>query len=257
MPDFDCNVPSVTLVGAGPGDPDLITLKGMRALQQARVVLYDALVSPELLGFAKADCKKVFVGKRRGKKEFSQEEINQLLVFYATRYGHVVRLKGGDPFVFGRGHEEVEYVHRRGIAVEIVPGISSALAAPAAAGIPVTKRGTNESFWVVTGTLASGEISADLELAAQSSATIIVLMGMANLKEIASLVSHYRSPQEPVAIIQYATCPAERIVRGDTATIEAQVEAGKISSPAVIVIGKVVDESHLVDYVKVSVEHRR
>ena len=144
----------VIIMGAGPGDPDLISVKGVKALQQADVLLYDALVAPELLQYATPHCKRVFVGKRKGKKEFSQDEINQLLVFYAVRHACVVRLKGGDPFVFGRGHEELAYVTRRGLTAEIIPGISSALAAPAAVGIPLTKRGVNESFWVVTGTLS-------------------------------------------------------------------------------------------------------
>ena len=247
MADYDCKTPSVILVGAGPGDPELITLKGIRALQQARVVLYDALVSTELLAFTKPECKKVFVGKRRGKKEFSQEEINQLIVFYATRYGQVVRLKGGDSFVFGRGHEELDYAQRRGIQVEIIPGISSALAAPASAGIPVTKRGVNESFWVITGTLASGAPSSDLKLAAQSTATVVVLMGMSNLKEIAAMFSHHRSPLEPMALIQHATLPEQRIVRGTATTIHSLAEQESISSPAVIVIGKVVNESYAVE----------
>src|SRR5690349_6782287 len=176
--------PTLKIVGAGPGDPELITLKGMKALQSADVILYDALASSKLLEYATPNCKRVFVGKRRGKKEFSQEEINQLIVFYATRYGTVVRLKGGDPNVFGRGHEELEYATRRGVEVIVIPGISSALAAPSSAGIPLTKRGVNESFWVVTGTLSSGELSNDIHLAAQSTATVIILMGLSHLKNI-------------------------------------------------------------------------
>jgi len=240
-----CKAASLIIVGAGPGNPELITIKGVKALQKADVVLYDALASPELLEFTSPSCKKVYVGKRKGKKEFSQEEINQLIVFYATRYGCVVRLKGGDPYVFGRGHEELEYAVRRGVKVEVVSGVSSSLAAPAAAGIPLTKRGINESFWVITGTLASSEISADLKYAAQSSATIVILMGMTNLEQIALLFSDARSPLEPVAIIQHATLPEQRVVRATAGTIYRVVSEENISSPAVIVIGKVVDESYL------------
>ncbi|MBL0744780.1 uroporphyrinogen-III C-methyltransferase [Chryseolinea lacunae] len=235
----------IILLGAGPGDPELLSIKGMKALQQADVVLYDALVASEILDHTSPECKRVFVGKRKGKKEFSQEEINQLLVFYAGRYNCVVRLKGGDPFVFGRGHEELEYAAHRGLNVEIIPGISSALAAPAAVGIPVTKRGVNESFWVVTGTLASGEIGKDLFLAAQSSATVIVLMGMSHLAEIAALISRERSPHEPMAVIQQATWTGQQHVTGRAHTIVDDAARQGIGAPAVIVIGNVVAEQRL------------
>lgn len=234
--------PKVALVGAGPGDPELITVKGLRAIQQADVILYDALVSPELLNHAAPACKKIYVGKRKGKKEFPQEEINQLIVFYAIRFGFVVRLKGGDPNVFGRGHEEMEYVRRRGIPVELISGLSSALAAPAVAGIPLTKRGINESFWVITGTLSSGEMSNDIVLAAQSTATVIILMGMSHLQEIALLFQQLRSPCEPIALIQEATTSNQKVALGTAADIfQSAVDLG-ISSPAVIVVGKVVHE---------------
>jgi len=234
--------PTLSIVGAGPGDPELITIKGLKAIQKADVILYDALASKELLEQARPDCKLVYVGKRKGKKEFSQDEINQLIVFYATRYGHVVRLKGGDPNVFGRGHEELEYAARRGVTIQVVPGVSSSIAAPSAAGIPITKRGVNESFWVVTGTLSSGELSNDIYLAAQSSATVIVLMGMSHLNTITSIFQDSRSPFEPIAIIQNATLPEQKVVTGTMMNIHQQVLENDISSPAVIVIGKVVNE---------------
>src|SRR5688572_20103344 len=208
------------IVGAGPGDPELITVKGAMALQEAEVLLYDALVDQALLdNYVQPDCKLVYVGKRKGKKEFSQDEINELLVFYASRYKNVVRLKGGDPFVYGRGHEELEYAVKRGIEVEVIPGISSAIAAPSAAGIPLTKRGVNESFWVVTGMLASGEISNDIYHAARSSATVIVMMGMTHLDKISSIFSEYRSVDEPVAIVRYATWHEQEIIAGTVSTI--------------------------------------
>lgn len=232
----------VIIMGAGPGDPDLISVKGVKALQQADVILYDALVAPEVLEYAAPQCKRVFVGKRKGKKEFSQEEINQLIVFYATRHTYVVRLKGGDPFVFGRGHEELAYITRRGLTAEIIPGISSALAAPASVGIPLTKRGVNESFWVVTGTLSSGEIGNDLFLAAQSSATVVVLMGLSQLPEIAALITKERSPDEPMAIIQNATTTTQKSITASASTIVAEASLQNIGTPAVIVIGKVVAE---------------
>jgi len=234
--------PTLYIIGAGPGDPELISVKGVKALQMADVILYDALVSPQLLGHAKETCKLIYVGKRKGKKEFSQDEINQLLVFYAARVCKVVRLKGGDPFVFGRGHEELEYARRRGVHVEVIPGISSALAAPCAANIPLTKRGVNESFWVITGTLSSGELAHDIELAAQSTATVVILMGISRLKEIVSIFSQQRSPLEPVAIIEHATLPSQRVFSGTAADIVDLAKEGRLRTPAVIVIGKVVNE---------------
>jgi uroporphyrin-III C-methyltransferase len=233
---------TLTIVGAGPGDPELISLKGLNAVQKADVILYDALVTKELLKYAQPRCKLVYVGKRKGKKEFSQDEINKLLVFYAARFENVVRLKGGDPNVFGRGHEELEFVSKHNISVEIIPGISSAIAAPAAAGIPLTKRGVNESFWVITGTLSSGEMSNDIQLAAQSSATVIILMGVSHLKKIAELFVEKRSPYEPIAVIQEATMPSQKLVAGTVSDIERLVREKEITSPAVIVIGKVVEE---------------
>jgi uroporphyrin-III C-methyltransferase len=233
---------SVIFVGAGPGDPELITLKGLKALQRADVVLYDALVSPELLNNTPRGCKHVFVGKRKAKKEFAQDEINSLLVFYARRYKTVIRLKGGDPNVFGRGHEEMVFVEGHGISTELIPGISSSIAAPSSAGIPLTKRGVNESFWVITGTLSSGEISHDIHLAAKSTATLVILMGVSHLSEIARIIGNVRSAEEPIAIIQNATCTDQKVVAGTVSTIEDIVSNANVSSPAVIIIGKVVEE---------------
>jgi uroporphyrin-III C-methyltransferase len=232
----------VVLAGAGPGDPDLISVKALKAIGTADVILYDALVNKELLRHASPNCKLVHVGKRKGKREFSQDEINSLIVFYACRYANVLRLKGGDPYVFGRGHEELEYVVRRGIEVEVIPGISSAIAAPSSVGIPLTKRGVNESFWVITGMLSSGQFSDDLQLAAKSSATIIILMGVTHLKEIMKLFREFRSEEEPVAVIQNACCIDQKSVIGNSSSIAGLVERHGISAPAVIVVGKVVDE---------------
>lgn len=238
---------SLFIVGAGPGDPELITLKGLKAIRQADVILYDALVNPELLSEVKPGCKLVYVGKRKGKKEFSQEEINQLIVFYASRYSVSVRLKGGDPYVFGRGHEELAYATRHGVKAEVISGISSALAAPAAAGIPLTKRGVNESFWVITGTLSDGSISNDMMLAAQSTATVVILMGMTHLAKIAHIFEHARSQHEPVAVIQQATCTEQKVAVGTASTIMSAVIEKRIASPAVIVVGKVVQECNAVE----------
>lgn len=229
----------LTLVGAGPGDPDLITVKGIRALQQADVIMYDALVAPELLDYCRPDALKVYVGKRRGAYSCMQEDINPLIVHYARQYGHVVRLKGGDSFVFGRGYEEMEYARQHGIATEVIPGISSSYAVPASAGIPLTSRGVSESFWVVTGTTKAGQLSNDLQLAAQSSATVVILMGMHKLAEITNLFIQVGKADTPAAIIQNGTTPDERVVLGRVSDIVEKVEAEHVGNPAVIVIGEV------------------
>lgn len=231
----------VLLVGAGPGDPDLLTLKADGALRRADVVLYDALVNTELLDRCTPSCKRVYVGKRKGNAAMSQDEINRLLLWYAQRHRFVIRLKGGDPLVFGRGHEEVSYLAQYGIKTEIIPGISSALAAPALAGISVTQRGINESFWVVTGTLSDGSLSRDIIHAAQSSATLIVLMGMSKLSEIASLIATLRSPLEPMAIVEQASTSAQRQVYSSADNIVADALAHGVSTPAVIIVGRVVN----------------
>src|SRR6201998_1132021 len=176
--------PRITLVGAGPGDAELITIKGIKALQTADVVLYDALVNEELLEFAPKKATKVYVGKRSGDHSHSQEAINKLMVDYALNYGHVVRLKGGDPFVFGRGYEELDHAASYSIPTEVVPGISSSIGVPGLQNIPVTHRGLSESFWVVTGTTSSGKVSNDVYEAARTKATIVVLMGIHKLAEI-------------------------------------------------------------------------
>lgn len=235
------NHPKLTLVGAGPGDPDLITIKGMKAISDADVVLYDALIDKELLDYTKSDAIKVYVGKRGGMSSFKQDQINLLIVKYAYEYGHVVRLKGGDPFVFGRGHEELEYAENFGIDTHIIPGITSAISVPTLKGIPVTRRGISESFWVITGSTRSGKLSKDLELAAQSTATIIVLMGMKNLPEIVALYRQLGISETSVGIIQNGSTKKEVSVFGTMDNIQDVVAKKNIKSPAIIVIGKVVE----------------
>lgn len=235
------NQPKVTLIGAGPGATDLITLRGAKALAQANAVLYDALINPDLLDLAPALAPRIFVGKRSGDHEFSQEEINKLIVEYAQNYGHVVRLKGGDPFVFGRGYEEIVFAHSYGIETEVVPGISSAVAVPAAFNMPLTSRGVSESFWVITGATTQGHISQDLQLAAQSTATVVILMGMKNLGEITKLFKEVGKSQVPAAIIQNGTRPNQRVAIGTVNTIEQIALDQHFSSPAIIVIGNVVN----------------
>jgi uroporphyrin-III C-methyltransferase len=235
--------PQLTLVGAGPGDPELITLKGILALGKADVVLYDALVDKTLLKYATQNALKIFVGKRNGSKENPQEDINRSIVHYAMQYGHVVRLKGGDPFVFGRGAEEIDYVHQFGIQTEIIPGITSGISVPASLGIPVTKRGVSESFWVITGTTSVGKLSNDLHLATQTSATVVVLMGTKKLKEIVSSYKQAGKSSTPIALIQSGTTDQEKTVAGCIEDIEQKVNASGIGAPAIIIIGEVVKES--------------
>lgn len=232
--------PKLTLVGAGPGDPELITLKGIRAIREADVILYDALANDELLGYAKENTPKIFVGKRRGSCAFSQDEINQLIIENALKYGHVVRLKGGDPFVFGRGQEEIEFAKAFDIPVAIVPGISSAIAVPEMQMIPLTSRGINESFWVTTGTTRSGEVSKDIYLAAQSTATVVILMAMSKLSEIMQIFADAGKANTPVAIIQHGTTKNERFVLGDVKSIEEKSQKAGLDNPAIIVVGEVV-----------------
>jgi uroporphyrin-III C-methyltransferase len=232
--------PRLTLVGAGPGDPELITVKGINVIKTADVVLYDALVSSEILQLIPSGVPALSVGKRAGSHEFSQESINELIVEFAYLYGHVVRLKGGDSFVFGRGAEEIEYAESHGVRTHIVPGISSALAVPASLNIPVTARGISESFWVVTGTTKSGEISGDVALAAQSTATVVVLMGLKKINEIMRMFEIHGKGETPVAVIQNGTLPNQKNVLGTVSTISALTNVEQVGPPAIIVIGEVV-----------------
>ncbi|RKS99826.1 uroporphyrinogen-III C-methyltransferase [Flavobacterium sp. 123] len=236
--------PKVTLVGAGPGDPDLLTLKGVKALAEANVVLYDALANEEIMTYTPKKAIRIFVGKRKGCHEYTQDQINQLIVDNALTYGHVVRLKGGDPFIFGRGSEEIEYAESFGIPTFVVPGISSSIAVPAYQGISLTKRGTSESFWVITGTTSDRNLSDDVALAAQSSATVVILMGMSKLAQIVSLFQKESKGETPVAIIQNGTTPQEKIGVGTINSIQKVVAENNLSSPAIIVIGEVVKQSN-------------
>ncbi|WP_347373294.1 uroporphyrinogen-III C-methyltransferase [Aequorivita sp. Q41] len=237
--------PKLTVVGAGPGDIDLITIKAIKTLKTADVVLYDALVNEKLLEYINPKAEKIFVGKRRGCYKYKQEQINELIVARAKSYKHVVRLKGGDPFIFGRGAEEMEYAASFGLDVAVVPGISSALAVAAYQNIPLTKRGSSESFWVITGTTKEHKISRDIELAAKSNATIVVLMGMSKLPQIVKLFQAEGKHNLPVAIIQNGTTSKERIGIGTVDTIEKVVAEKALENPAIIVLGEVVKHRDL------------
>ncbi len=232
--------PKLTIVGAGPGDVDLITLKAIKVLKSADIILYDALVNDELLDYVNPDAEIIFVGKRRGCYRYQQEQINELIVTYAKSHGHVVRLKGGDSFIFGRGAEEMEYAASFGLETAIVPGISSSMAVPAMQNIPVTKRGSSESFWVITGTTKAHKISSDVALAAKSSATVVILMGMGKLNQIVDLFKQEGKQDLPVAIIQEGTTSREKIGIGTVETIEEIVAKQALRNPAIIVLGEVV-----------------
>jgi len=233
------NKGKLTVVGAGPGDVELITLKAIKALEDADIVLYDALVNPDLLDY----CKKaelLYVGKRKGCYAYQQEQINDMIVQYGESHGHVVRLKGGDPFIFGRGAEEMEYAASKGMDVTMVPGLSSSVSVPALQNIPVTKRGSSESFWVITATTKEHKLSNDILLAAKSNATVVILMGMHKLSKIIEVFKAENKNEVPVAIIQNGTRNNEQVGIGKIDTILDIVIEQNLSSPAIIVIGDVV-----------------
>ena len=216
----------VYLVGAGPGDPGLLTLKGRAAIERADVLVYDRLVSPRLLGYARPDCELVYVGKTPDHHTLPQHKINALLVKKALAGNVVVRLKGGDPFVFGRGGEEAEELRAHGLSYEVVPGVTSAIAAPAYAGIPVTHRDTASSFTVITGHERDGKgVSAiPWGQVARLKGTLVFLMGMENLPRIVdNLVGHGMDPATPAAVVRYGTWPMQRTVCAPLAALEERV----------------------------------
>jgi uroporphyrin-III C-methyltransferase len=230
----------VYLVGAGPGDPGLMTVRGLRLLRNAQVVVYDQLVNPVLLEEVSVNAERIFVGKQAGKHCIAQGEINQVLTHHA-RLGHeVVRLKGGDPFVFGRGGEEAEALADAGIPFEIVPGVSSAIAAPAYAGIPLTHRKYASSFAVVTGHEAvKSKSSVDWAKLATAVDTLVILMGLHNLSAIvAKLVAHGRAASTPAAVIRQGTIDQQETVIGTLSDIVEKSAA--LKAPALIVVGDVV-----------------
>ncbi len=235
----------VYLVGAGPGAPDLITVRGLRLLRQAHVVVYDRLVHPDLLDDIHPAAERIFVGKAKGRHTCPQDTINAILVEKARKGRTVVRLKGGDPFVFGRGGEECLALALEGIRFEVVPGISSSIAAPAFAGIPVTHRGLSNAFTVVTGHSCDDSDSDWQSLAGVG--TLVILMGLGRLSDIAGrLVAGGRAPTTPVAVVGSGSTPEQRVVTGTLADIA--LKAAAVESPATIVVGEVVRLSHLIGW---------
>jgi len=247
--------PFVTLVGAGPGDPDLITLKGIKAIESADVILYDALVNEELLTYAKDSCTKIYVGKRAERLSTSQDYINKLLVDYALTHGHVVRLKGGDPFVFGRGGEELDFVRQFDIPTAVVPGISSSVGLTGLQQIPLTYRGISESFWVITGSTSDGRLSEDLYHAVKTNATVVVLMGYSKLQKIIQLYQNHGRGDLPIALIQNGSLDNERLAIGTMDNILQQVHKNLLGVPAIIVIGEVVAKHQSFEIIRKEIQH--
>ncbi|MBF7064781.1 uroporphyrinogen-III C-methyltransferase [Aliarcobacter butzleri] len=234
-------MPKVYLTGAGPGDVELLTLKAVKAIQNADILIYDRLVNPEILELAKKECELIYVGKEDKKHTLPQEDINELIYQASLKYENVVRLKGGDPFVFGRGAEEALYLKQRGIQFEIIPGITSAIAVPAYAGIPVTHRGLTTSFRVVTGHENPKKKISQIEWETfLNDETIIFLMGYHNIEIISSkLLSLGKRKDYPCAVISKGTTTEQKVVVG---TLEDIVEKSKdLPTPVMIVIGEVVN----------------
>ena len=236
-----CRRGSVYLVGAGPGDPELITVRGMRLIQQADVVIHDRLIPHEVLQWCRDNATMIDVGKYPDHHRFSQSAINDLLVHYATKGKLVVRLKGGDPFVFGRGQEEFEACQNANVACHVVPGVSSAIAGPAAAGIPVTTRGIARSFMVVTGQTAPELQQHRLDFYAMANTdTVVLLMARKNLRHITrSLIEAGRDPGTSVACVERATCSDQRVTYSTLNNIADQVDQLNMANPMVTVIGEV------------------
>jgi uroporphyrin-III C-methyltransferase/precorrin-2 dehydrogenase/sirohydrochlorin ferrochelatase len=231
----------VWLVGAGPGDPELLTLKAARLLASADVVVHDHLVSPEILAHLPRRARRIYAGKQRGHHTMTQEEINRMLVALARRGKRIVRLKGGDPFIFGRGGEEALALARAGIAFEVVPGITAATGVAAAVGIPLTHRAIAQACVLVTGSRRKSDPELDWKGLARPGQTIVVYMGLAGLERVSrELIAHGLSPRTPAAIIQQGTTPGQRFVGGTLAALPRLAVEARLRAPTLIVIGKVV-----------------
>lgn len=238
----------VYLVGAGPGNPELITVKGCKLLQSCDAVIYDRLTTKDLLDYVKEGCEKIYVGKEAGKHYKKQEEINDILVDCAMRHKLVVRLKGGDPFVFGRGGEEIDALNRYGIPYEVIPGITSAVAVPECAGIPVTHRGVSRSFHVITGHTKedSGNPVCDYKVLADTEGTLVFLMGLSKIGLIAGkLMAAGKTGETPAAVISDGTTKYQKVVRATLENIAEKVKESEMSSPAIIVIGETAGYEYL------------
>jgi uroporphyrin-III C-methyltransferase len=234
----------VYLVGAGPGDPGLLTVRGKGLIEHCDVIVYDALVSPEILALIPEHAEKIYAGKRSGRHSLSQPEIIALLIALSDRHGAIVRLKGGDPFIFGRGGEEVMALRAEGIPVEVVPGITAGIAAPAYAGIPLTHRDYSASVAFVTGHEAQETYRPQIQwqALAHGAQTLVIYMGVLQIEHIVDqLCSAGRSPETPVALIRWGTTPQQEVLIGRLDSIVQQVQETGFMPPAVIVVGEVVN----------------
>ena len=238
-------LPELIVAGAGAGDPELITLKAYRLLQEVPVVLYDNLVNKSLLEYTRPDCENIYVGKLPYGNYTPQEQINELIKEKAFAKGRVLRLKGGDPFIFGRGFEEILYARQYGIKTTFIPGITS-MQASGLYDIPLTFRNISESIWVVTGTKKDGSLSADLQLAIQSKATVVIYMGMKKLTEIASIYIDKGYGDMPAAIIHYASLPYHKIAKGCIKDLPQLATEQHITHPSLIIIGPVTNIDNLI-----------
>jgi uroporphyrin-III C-methyltransferase/precorrin-2 dehydrogenase/sirohydrochlorin ferrochelatase len=240
-PDASKTVGEVYLVGAGPGDPDLLTFRALRLMQKADVVVYDRLVSPEILELVRRDAEKIYVGKAKSKHTIPQDQINELLAKEALAGNRVVRLKGGDPFIFGRGGEELETLIEHGVSFQVVPGITAASGAASYAGIPLTHRDHAKSVVFATGHLQDNSINLNWQGLAQPDQTIVFYMGLTGLPIICEqLVKHGLSPTTPIAMVQSATTPQQKVVTGTLEDIQQKAQAAQIKPPALIIVGSVV-----------------
>ncbi len=244
----------VYLTGAGPGDIDLLTVKALRVVREADVIIYDRLANPDILKEAKPGCEFVYVGKQDGRHTLPQDQINEVIFQKSQEYDSVVRLKGGDPLVFGRGGEEAKYLRDRGVEFEFIPGVTSAISVPAYAGIPVTHRGVAVSFKVVTGHEAPNKERSQVDWESmRADETIIFLMGLHNLSNIAENLIRVGRPKEtPCAVISKGTTPEQKSVTGTLEDIHEKVKEADIQTPALIVVGKVVELKKDLEWVEES-----
>ena len=231
----------VSLIGAGPGDPELITVKGMRALRQAEAILYDALTHTDLLEYAPEEALRIFVGKRSGKAGLQQSDINQLLINLSGRYRHVVRLKGGDPYIFGRGYEEFLFLRSRGVNVQYIPGLSSATALAGLADIPLTHREVSRSFHVITASAEAGNFTSELREFVRLPGTRVILMGLRYLYQIVQLCKKSGQEDLPVAIISQGSLDTQQLLISTVREICSLPERHSIIPPAIIILGDTVN----------------
>jgi uroporphyrin-III C-methyltransferase/precorrin-2 dehydrogenase/sirohydrochlorin ferrochelatase len=231
----------VILLGAGPGDPDLLTVRGLRALQEADVVVYDRLVAPELLACTAGDCEKIYVGKRKDRHSLPQEKICELLVSLASSGKRVVRLKGGDPFVFGRGGEELDVLENRGISWQVIPGVTAAMGCAAATGIPLTHRACAHALTFITAHRQQGELAFNWDLALQKDQTVVFYMGLSVVGDIAAgLIERGKAADTPVAVIANGCRADQQVVVATLETVAERVRQSALPSPALIILGEVV-----------------